>query len=150
MSTIFGALASSLVSKSNLLDAEITAAFAAQAAADEAHVEAKAKSYEDERAARIVENDAKIAAKVSDFSDVKAAKEAELAALIGLPTDPGDKNFIDGGTVFGAINQLATEYDGWQAYQNDQYDAAIDELNEYQSEVLGSSADFIAAADFTD
>jgi len=146
--TVFGTLAAGLKAKADALDAEITSAYAAQAAADEAHVEAKAKSYEEARAARIVENDAKIAAKTSAFEASKVAKEAELAALIGLSTDPGDKNFLDGATVFGAINQLAVENVGWNAYQDNQYAVAIAELDTYESDVLGSAADFTAAVAF--
>jgi hypothetical protein len=146
--SIFSNLATSLKAKADALDTEISSAFAAQAAADEAHVEAKTKSYEDARAARIVENDQKIADKNSAFAAEKAAKEAELAALIGLPTDPGDKDLTDGATVLGAINQLAIEYDGWNTYQINQYNAAIDALNGYESDVLGSAADFIAEVNF--
>lgn len=146
--SIFSQLATSLKAKADALDTEISSAFAAQAAADDAHVNAKKGEYETARAARIVENDQKIDDKNGALSVEIGEKENELAALIGLPTDAGDKDLTDGATVFGAINQLAIEYAGWQDYQNSQYDAAIAELDLYESEVLGSAADFIAAVGF--
>jgi len=144
--SIFSTLAAGLKAKADSLDTEISSSFAAQAAADENYADEKAKSYEEARATRVAENDAKIETKEKLFSNVKSEKEAALSALIGLSTDPGDKNFVDGATVFGAINQLAVENTGWNTYQDNQYAVAIAELTTYKEEVLGSAADFTAAA----
>jgi|TARA_R100000081_G_scaffold57848_1_gene28567 hypothetical protein len=146
MSTIFGTLAAGLKSKADALDAEINEAFTAQAAADENYADAKTEIYDAARNARAEENDAKIEAKTEALAKAKAEKEEELAALIGISTDAGDR--ILPATVFGAINQLAVENTGWNDYQEAQYKAALEALEEYESEVLGSAEDFTEAVGY--
>ena len=145
MSTILGTLAAGLKSKADALDSEVSAAFAAQHVADEAHSDYKSEIYAELEKQRDAENTQKINEKNATFTSAKEAKEAELAALIGISTNPGS---LSPTTVFSAINQLAIENAGWNAYQDNQAEAAMIELTTYESETLGFSADFVAAVGY--
>ena len=144
MSTILNTLAAGLKSKADALDTEVSSAFAAQSTADEAHSGEKSTQYGELKSQRVEENTQKINEKNATFASVKGAKEAELAALIGISTDPGS---LSPSTVFAAINQLAIENAGWNAYQDNQAEAAMAELVDYEA-ALGSPADFINAVSY--